>query len=44
MSLKLGTEIYTGTEAPVDIDVKRYMYSYHIAKAPRWLPAVQATQ
>jgi hypothetical protein len=30
MSLELGTEIYTGTTAPVDIDVEWYMYRYHI--------------
>ena len=30
MSLELGTEIYAGATAPVDVDVEWYMYRYHI--------------
>ena len=42
MSLELGTEIYTGTTAPVDVDVEWYMYRYHIHTEPRSVPTEQA--
>jgi hypothetical protein len=42
MSLELGTEIYTGTTAPVDVDVEWYMYRYHIHTEPRSVSTEQA--
>jgi hypothetical protein len=35
MSLELGTEIYTGTAAPADVDVEWRMHRYHIHTEPR---------
>lgn len=42
MSLELGTEIYTGTTAPVDADVEWHIYRYHIHTEPRSVSAEQA--
>jgi hypothetical protein len=42
MSLELGTEIYTGAAAPVDVDVEWYIYRYHIHTEPRSVPTKQA--
>ncbi len=42
MSLELGTEVYTGAAAPVDVDVEWYMYRYHIHTEPRSVPTEQA--
>jgi len=42
MSLELGTEIYTGTTAPVDVDVEWHMYRYHIHTEPRSVSTEQA--
>ncbi len=42
MSLELGTEIYTGAAAPVDVDVEWHMYRYHIHTEPRSVPTRQA--
>lgn len=42
MSLELGTEIYTCTAAPVDVDVEWHIYRYHIHTEPRSTSTRQA--
>jgi hypothetical protein len=42
MSLELGTEVYTGAAAPVEVDVEWYMYRYHIHTEPRNVSTRQA--
>jgi len=44
MSLELGTEVFTGTSTPANINVEWYMYDYVIVTAPKSMSTEQALQ
>jgi hypothetical protein len=44
MSLELGTEVFTGTSTPANINVEWYMYDYVIVTAPKSMSTEQVLQ